>query len=63
MLGLAAIAPGSRVLGVGCGSGEQTVTAAERVGTAGHVLATDIAAGMIATTEKTVAASASVFRP
>lgn len=37
--------------------------AAERVGTAGHVLATDIAAGMIAATEKTVAASARVFRP
>lgn len=41
MLDLAAIAPGSRVLDVGCGTGDQTFIAAHRVGTTGHVLAID----------------------
>ena len=57
MLDIAAIAPGSRVLDIGCGSGEQTIMAAKRVGESGHVLATDIAAPMIADTEKNVAAA------
>ena len=57
MLALAAVASGSRVLDVGCGSGEQTVIAAHRVGETGHVLAIDIAAPMIAATQKTVAAA------
>ena len=57
MLDLAAIAQGSRVLDVGCGSGEQTIIAAHRVGESGHVLATDIAAPMIADTKKNVAAA------
>lgn len=55
MLDLAAVAQGSRVLDVGCGSGEQTVIAARRVGETGHVLAIDIAAPMVAATEKNVA--------
>ncbi|MGA3401499.1 MAG: methyltransferase domain-containing protein [Acetobacteraceae bacterium] len=57
MLDLAGVAAGSRVLDVGCGSGEQTVIAARRVGGTGHVLAIDIAAPMIAAAEKTVAAA------
>jgi ubiquinone/menaquinone biosynthesis C-methylase UbiE len=57
MLDLAAVAPGSRVLDVGCGSGEQTVIAARRVGETGHVLAIDIAVPMVAATEKNVAAA------
>ena len=42
MMDLAAIGPGSRVLDVAAGAGEQTVMAAQRVGATGHVLATDI---------------------
>ena len=57
MLDLAGVAPGRRVLDVGCGSGEQTVLAARRVGGAGHVLAIDIAAPMIAAAEKTIIAA------
>jgi ubiquinone/menaquinone biosynthesis C-methylase UbiE len=57
MLDLAGVTSGSRVLDVGCGSGEQTIIAARRVGETGHVLAIDIAAPMAAATEKNVAAS------
>ncbi len=57
MLDLAGVAPGTRVLDVGCGSGEQTVLAAHRVGGTGYILAIDIAAPMIAAAEKTLAAS------
>ncbi len=57
MLDLTMVGPGSHVLDVGCGAGEQTVMAAERVGATGHVLATDIAFGMIAATEKAVQAA------
>jgi len=56
MLDLAAVAAGSRVLDVGCGSGVQTVIAARRVGEAGYVLAIDIAAPMVPAAEKNVAA-------
>lgn len=56
MLDLAGIGPGARVLDVGCGAGEQTVLAARRVGPSGHVLACDIAAAMVAATERTAAA-------
>ena len=55
MLDLAGIVSGSRVLDIGCGAGEQTIIAAQHVGESGHVLATDIAAPMIADTEKNVA--------
>lgn len=42
MLDLAEIKPGSRVLDVAAGAGEQTLRAAQRVGPSGFVLATDI---------------------
>ncbi len=42
MLDMCGVSSGSRVLDVAAGAGEQTVTAAKRVGETGHVLATDI---------------------
>ena len=42
MLDMARIGPGSRVLDVAAGAGEQTLVAARRAGPTGHVLATDI---------------------
>jgi enediyne biosynthesis protein CalE5 len=45
---LARIGPGDRVLDVAAGYGEPTLTAAKRVGTDGEVVATDIAAEMLA---------------
>jgi ubiquinone/menaquinone biosynthesis C-methylase UbiE len=42
MLDMAGIGPGSRVLDVAAGAGEQTLRAARRVGPEGYVLATDI---------------------
>lgn len=47
MLDLARIAPGQRVLDVAAGAGEPAVSAAERVGPGGYVLATDISEGII----------------
>ena len=47
MLDLAGVGPGSRVLDVAAGTGEQTLSAACRVGPRGHVLATDISASML----------------
>jgi len=47
MLDLAGVSPGSRVLDVVAGNGEQTVLAARRVGPTGSVLATDIAPQML----------------
>ena len=43
----AAVQPGERVLELGCGRGAATVPAAERVGVTGHVLAQDLAGGMV----------------
>lgn len=50
MLDVAGITAGHRVLDLACGSGEQSLLAARRVGPQGHVLATDMAASMIAAT-------------
>jgi SAM-dependent methyltransferase len=47
MLKMAGVATGHRVLDLACGAGSQTLLAAERVGSQGHVLATDIAETML----------------
>src|SRR5215468_5616945 len=47
MLDLVKVAAGSRVLDVGAGAGDSTVAAAQRVGSGGRVLATDISASML----------------
>jgi len=48
MLDLVKVAEGSRVLDVGAGAGDSTLLAAQRVGSSGRVLATDISASMLA---------------
>jgi SAM-dependent methyltransferase len=47
MLDMAGIGPGSRVLDVAAGAGEQTLVTARRVGPSGYVLATDISANIL----------------
>ncbi len=47
MLDLARIQPGQRILDVAAGAGEPAVSAAERVGSGGYVLATDISEGIV----------------
>jgi SAM-dependent methyltransferase len=47
MLDMAAVGSGVRVLDVAAGAGEQTLTAARRVGASGHVLATDISPAIL----------------
>ena len=47
MLELASVQPGSRVLDVAAGTGDQTLMAARRVGPTGNVLATDDSASML----------------
>jgi ubiquinone/menaquinone biosynthesis C-methylase UbiE len=47
MLGLASVQPGSRVLDVAAGTGDQTLMAARRVEPTGNVLATDDSASML----------------
>ena len=47
MFDLARIGPGSRVLDVAAGAGEQSISVARRVGEGGHVLATDIAPALL----------------
>ncbi|MFZ1908303.1 MAG: methyltransferase domain-containing protein [Burkholderiales bacterium] len=47
MLDLARIRPGQRILDVAAGAGEPAVSAAERVGPGGYVLATDISEGIV----------------
>jgi ubiquinone/menaquinone biosynthesis C-methylase UbiE len=42
MLDMAGVTRGARVLDVAAGAGEQTITAARRVGPDGHVLAADL---------------------
>lgn len=48
MFDLARVGPGCRVLDVAAGAGEQSLTAARRVGAGGHVLATDISPALLA---------------
>lgn len=47
MLDMAGVRAGSRVLDVAAGAGEQSVTAARRVGPTGHVLATDLSSRIL----------------
>ncbi len=47
MLNLARIQPGHHVLDIAAGAGEPAVSAAERVGPGGYVLATDISEGIL----------------
>jgi len=48
MLDMARVGPGSQVLDVAAGAGEQTLIAARRVAPTGHVLATDISSNLLA---------------
>jgi SAM-dependent methyltransferase len=48
MLDAAGVAPGSRVLDIAAGAGDQTLAIAQRVGPGGHVLATDISPRILA---------------
>ncbi|ABD71220.1 UbiE/COQ5 methyltransferase [Rhodoferax ferrireducens T118] len=47
MLDLARIQPGQRILDIAAGAGEPAVSASERVGPSGYVLATDISEGIV----------------
>lgn len=47
MLDMARIQPGQRILDIAAGAGEPAVSAAERVGPSGYVLATDISEGIV----------------
>lgn len=47
MLDSARIQPGQRILDIAAGAGEPAVSAAERVGSGGYVLATDISEGIV----------------
>jgi SAM-dependent methyltransferase len=47
MLDLALIQPGQRILDIAAGAGEPAVSAAQRVGASGYVLATDISEGIV----------------
>jgi len=48
LLDAASVAPGHRVLDLASGAGEPAISLAERVGTAGFVVATDLVASMLA---------------
>ncbi|MEP7296428.1 MAG: class I SAM-dependent methyltransferase [Burkholderiales bacterium] len=48
MIAMAGVVPGSRVLDVAAGAGDQTLDLAERVGHAGAVVATDLAPAIVA---------------
>ena len=52
MLAAAALRPGMRVLDLAAGSGDQSLLAAQIVGPAGSVLATDISSSMLAAAEE-----------
>jgi ubiquinone/menaquinone biosynthesis C-methylase UbiE len=55
MLDMAGIGPGSRVLDVAAGAGEQTLAAARRAGPTGRVLATDISPTILGYARKAAA--------
>ncbi len=47
MLELAGITSGYRVLDIAAGAGEQSITTAQKVGSSGYVLATDISSNIL----------------
>jgi SAM-dependent methyltransferase len=53
MLDRVGVGPGHRVLDIAAGDGDQSLTAAARVGPGGHVLATDIADNLVALAART----------
>jgi SAM-dependent methyltransferase len=55
LLDLAHVAPGSRVLAIGVGTGGEALEAARRVGPDGQVVATDLSAAMIEEARKAAA--------
>lgn len=57
MLDAAGIAPGSRVLDIAAGAGDQTLEIARRVGPQGYVLATDISARILALAQENLRAA------
>ncbi|MDO8448825.1 MAG: class I SAM-dependent methyltransferase [Rhodoferax sp.] len=57
MLDAAGVAPGSRVLDIAAGAGDQTLDVARRVGPQGYVLATDISARMLALAQENLRAA------
>ena len=57
MIEMAGITEGSRVLDVAAGAGEQSLRVAERVGSSGHVLATDIAPNLLELAARDAAAA------
>ena len=60
MLGMAGIEPGSRVLDVAAGAGDQTLDIAQRVGPQGYVLATDISPAILAYVRRNAAVHGNV---
>lgn len=52
MLAMADISSGHHVLDIAAGAGEQSITAAKRVGTTGYVLATDISSNILGYAEQ-----------
>ena len=48
MLDLASVGPGSRVLDIAAGDGDQSIQVAQRVGPEGYILATDISSNLLA---------------
>lgn len=53
MLDMAGVSAGQRVLDIAAGAGEQTITIAKRVGSAGYVLATDISPNILEFAQET----------
>src|SRR2546421_4470827 len=59
----AGIAPGERVIDVGCGCGDTTIALARRVGPAGLVLGVDISAPMLERAAETARAAGAAHVP
>jgi ubiquinone/menaquinone biosynthesis C-methylase UbiE len=57
MLDQAQIGPGTRVLDIAAGAGDQTLDIARRIGSAGWVLATDVSPGILALAQKNAKAA------